>query len=183
MGDLGVALKAEQWKKKPWKWCIPPPPQSVPGMASFHSRCCIAFISLKSHSLKCSQILPVTDADAPPASLAHSSWQSCTSLYWLSVFKTLSDLSNHVNLTDFGIVGGNNTLSGSQLKITFVTLLAKRLILLHWAGLSREGWCCRISNLVVWDSQYKAPLITYSECVNHSGIKIKIAFNPAHSRV
>ena len=74
-----------------------------------------------------------------PATLAHMFWH-CSKLtpYWQGIFKSLSDIVGKPLDPDpltavFGVRGPNVRLSSVQnIMVTFVTLLARRLILLNW---------------------------------------------------
>ncbi len=69
------------------------------------------------------------------------------STYWSSIFQTLSDIFKMTIHPDlliaiFGVAGEeNNNLSGTKLRIIkFVTLLAQKLILLHWKNAHTLSW-------------------------------------------
>ena len=110
-------------------------------MVLFSTGCCTAFISLKLNSLKCSQGVDSScdRCKVSPASLALSFWH-CPKLstYWNLIFGTLSDVFKMVIEPDpmiaiFGVAGKNNkNLTEVKFNMTkCVTLLARRLILLH----------------------------------------------------
>lgn len=74
-----------------------------------------------------------------PASLGHMFWL-CPKLsnFWNSIFKTLSDILGHMIepgpvLAVFGVPGEDSPLRGLNSTVArFITLLARRLILLNW---------------------------------------------------
>ena len=103
--------------------------------------------------VKLSKMFPEVDSTCDrckvsPASLAQSFWP-CPKLstYWNSIFGTLSDVFKMVIEPDpmiaiFGVAGKNNkNLTGVKLNVTkCVTLLAQRLILLHWKSPQPLSW-------------------------------------------
>lgn len=74
-----------------------------------------------------------------PATLGHMFWH-CPKLlnYWKSIFQALSDILGHIldpdpTLAIFGVPSADSSLKGCNLIVAkFITLLARRLILLNW---------------------------------------------------
>lgn len=128
---------------KVWKWRIRPP--SLPGVASFHSRCCIILISPDSL-----QIIPRYTHTPSPATLAAFCSLICYPSH--SFF-----FPSNINLAGSGRhrfipAGENKSAPGSNCSTPLVISLSKRLILLHWAGLNGEEWQCQNIQLVILKS-------------------------------
>lgn len=124
-------------------------PQSLPGVASFHPRCCVASLPLME---RCSQVFTCHRCGLSPSPLNPTqpglqSWIG----YQMILLKMLNELlffwGGVLALWERAVL----FLSGSKSRATFVTLLAETLIPLHGAGRRREGKGCTISNLGQWD--------------------------------
>ena len=137
-GDLGISLTEELWSDA----------QSNVHTASVCARHGLIQFKvlhrLHYSKVKLSKMYPNTDpmcdrCKAFPATLGHMFW-SCPKLsnYWNSIFKALSDVLGYSIDPDpvmavLGVPGEDSPLRGRDCTIPmFVTLLARRLILLNW---------------------------------------------------
>ncbi len=148
--DLGVALLAEQWRRASGG-------VHTASVCARHGLIPFRVLHRLHYSkVKLSKMFPDIDSTCDrcklsPASFAHSFWL-CPNLptYWSSIFQTLPDIFKMTIRPDpliaiFGVAGEENkNLSGTKLRIIeVVTLLARRLILLHWKNPhppSRTQW-------------------------------------------
>ena len=137
-GDLGVSLTEDLWSDA----------QESVHTASICARHGLiqfrVLHRLHYSKVKLSKMYPNIDpmcdrCKAFPATLGHMFW-SCPNLFnfWNSIFKALSDILGYKVDPDpvmavLGVPGDNSPLRGRDSTIArFVTLLARRLILLNW---------------------------------------------------